>query len=178
MTTKYDMVFEGGGAKGMAFVGALQVLEENKIRFDRLLGTSAGAITATLLAAGYNSQEMLMALNEEVDGKPIFTTFMEIPPPLTSDLVDHGVFATLLQSINLPYVPEFAEKQLDVAIINGLQGKDEGRQLLSFIEHGGLFSANNFLAYLKRMLNSGEYQGPTTPFQWHDPEAVLRRHCG
>ena len=162
----------------MAFVGALQVLEENDITFDRLLGTSAGAITATLLAAGYDSQEMLQALNEQVDGKPIFTTFMEIPPPLAPDVVEHGVFATLLQSIDLPYVPEFAEKQLDVAIVNGLQGKDEGRQLLSFVEHGGLFSANNFLAYLQRMLDSGEYQGQPRHFseltmkQFYDATAV------
>ena len=178
MTTKYDIVFEGGGAKGMAFVGALQVLEANNITFDRLLGTSAGAITATLLAAGYDSEEMLRALNEKVDGKPIFTTFMEIPPPLATELVNHGVFATLLQSIDLPYVPEFAEKQLDVAIINGLQERDEGRQLLSFVEHGGLFSADNFLAYLKRMLDDGEYQSGARHFsnltlkQFYDATAV------
>jgi len=178
MTTKYDIVFEGGGAKGMAFVGALQVLEANNITFDRLLGTSAGAITATLLAAGYDSEEMLRALNEKVDGKPIFTTFMEIPPPLTTELVNHGAFATLLQSIDLPYVPEFAEKQLDVAIINGLQERDEGRQLLSFVEQGGLFSADNFLAYLRRMLDDGEYQGRARHFsnltlkQFYDATAV------
>ncbi len=178
MTTKYDMVFEGGGAKGMAFVGALQVLEENDITFNRLLGTSAGAITATLLAAGYDSEEMLAALNEEVDGKPIFTTFMEIPPPLTPDLVDHGAFATLLQSIDIPRVPEFVEKRLDTAIIKGLQQKDEGRQLLSFIEHGGLFSANNFLAFLKQKLDSGEYRGQPRQFsdmtlkQFYDATAV------
>ena len=50
---KFDMVFEGGGAKGMAFVGALRTLEDNKHTSGRLVGTSAGAISATLIAAGY-----------------------------------------------------------------------------------------------------------------------------
>ena len=49
---KYDLVFEGGGAKGMVFVGALHVFEAQGHTYGRLLGTSAGAITATLLAAG------------------------------------------------------------------------------------------------------------------------------
>ncbi len=178
MTTQYDLVFEGGGAKGMAFVGALQVLEEYGITFDRLLGTSAGAITATLLAAGYDSEEILPALNEKVDGKPIFTTFMETPPPLTPDVVEHGAFASLMRSIDLPGVPDFVEKQLDKLIINGLQEKSEGRQLLSFIEHGGLFAADNFLVWLKRKLDAGEYSGQPRHFsemtlkQFHDATDV------
>ncbi|HEY53100.1 MAG TPA: hypothetical protein G4N94_06550 [Caldilineae bacterium] len=178
MTTQYDLVFEGGGAKGMAFVGALQVLEENDITFDRLLGTSAGAITATFLAAGYDRAEIMPALNEKVDGKPIFTTFMETPPPLTPDEVEHGAFASLLQSIDIPRVPEFVEKKLDKLIIDGLQGKPEGRQLLSFVERGGLFAADNFLAWLRRKLDAGEYDGQPRQFsgmtmqQFHDATSV------
>ena len=38
---QYDMVFEGGGAKGMVFVGALKELEARGITSARLLGTSA-----------------------------------------------------------------------------------------------------------------------------------------
>ena len=42
-----DLVFEGGGAKGMVFVGALEELfGGDRYTFGRLLGTSAGAITA------------------------------------------------------------------------------------------------------------------------------------
>ena len=56
---EYDMVFEGGGAKGMVLVGAMQEFEARGHTHNRLLGTSAGAITATLLAAGYSAEEML-----------------------------------------------------------------------------------------------------------------------
>jgi NTE family protein len=50
---QYDLVFEGGGAKGAAFVGAIQEFERRGHTARRYIGTSAGAITATLMAAGY-----------------------------------------------------------------------------------------------------------------------------
>ncbi|MDD9149285.1 patatin-like phospholipase family protein [Sporolactobacillus sp. CQH2019] len=53
-----DVVFSGGGVKGFAFVGALEMLERSGYRFKRAAGTSAGAIVASLLAAGYSSAEM------------------------------------------------------------------------------------------------------------------------
>ena len=55
---EYDLVFEGGGAKGMVFVGALQELEARGHSPARLLGTSAGSIMSTFLAAGYDATEM------------------------------------------------------------------------------------------------------------------------
>lgn len=53
-----DGVFSGGGIKGFAYVGAIQALEEWGIQFKRLAGTSAGAILAAFLAAGYNAKEL------------------------------------------------------------------------------------------------------------------------
>ncbi|SHN12228.1 patatin-like phospholipase family protein [Gracilibacillus kekensis] len=55
---KIDGVFSGGGVKAFAFLGALQALEENDIQFERVAGTSAGALFATFIAAGYNAKEM------------------------------------------------------------------------------------------------------------------------
>ena len=47
-----NLVFEGGGVKGIAFAGALQVLEGKGIMTDiqRVGATSEGAINATLVA--------------------------------------------------------------------------------------------------------------------------------
>ena len=59
---EFDMVFEGGGAKGMVFVGAFKVLEDRGHTARRLVGTSAGAITATLLTAGDTFKAMKEAL--------------------------------------------------------------------------------------------------------------------
>lgn len=59
-----NLVFEGGGVKGIAYVGALRVLEEMDMIQDvkRAGGTSAGAINATLLAVGYSIDEQLEIL--------------------------------------------------------------------------------------------------------------------
>ena len=104
----YDLVFEGGGAKGMVFVGAMQEFEARGHKYGRLLGTSAGAITATLLAAGYSSAEMLAALNEKLpDGSSVFTSFMAAPGPFDKASVQNSHTRAFLRSINLPLVPDF-----------------------------------------------------------------------
>ncbi len=61
-----NLVFEGGGVKGIAFCGAVKYLEENGImpNVKRLIGSSAGAITAGALAVGYKSYEVEKILKE------------------------------------------------------------------------------------------------------------------
>ena len=46
---KADLVLEGGGVKGIGLVGALSVLEQSGYTFERVAGTSAGAIVASLV---------------------------------------------------------------------------------------------------------------------------------
>lgn len=53
-----DLVFEGGGIKGIALVGALSVLTARGYRAQRVAGTSAGAIVAALYVAGYTPEEL------------------------------------------------------------------------------------------------------------------------
>jgi NTE family protein len=62
-----NLVFEGGGVKGLAFCGAIKALEEKGImkNVKRLTGSSAGAITAGLLACGYSSDEILEELKDK-----------------------------------------------------------------------------------------------------------------
>lgn len=52
------LVLSGGGAKGMAHIGVIRVLEENNIPIDYIAGTSIGAIVGGLYAAGYTTEEM------------------------------------------------------------------------------------------------------------------------
>jgi NTE family protein len=52
-----DLVLEGGGVKGIALVGAVDVLEEHGYQVQRVAGTSAGAIVGALVAAGLTRQE-------------------------------------------------------------------------------------------------------------------------
>lgn len=51
-------VFEGGGAKGFAHVGALRAAERRGFRFRAVAGTSIGALIAALVAAGFRSDEL------------------------------------------------------------------------------------------------------------------------
>jgi NTE family protein len=51
-------VFKGGGAKGVVYAGALRAAEERHIRFRAVAGSSAGAITAALVAAGMSADEL------------------------------------------------------------------------------------------------------------------------
>ncbi len=51
-------VFEGGGARGVAHVGALKAVEDDGMVFAAIAGTSAGAIIAALVAAGYRADEI------------------------------------------------------------------------------------------------------------------------
>src|SRR5687768_15058556 len=51
-------VFKGGGAKGVVYAGALCAAEERGIRFRAVAGSSAGAITAALVAAGVSGAEL------------------------------------------------------------------------------------------------------------------------
>jgi len=53
-----DLVFEGGGVKGIGLAGAFELLEERGYHPQNVAGTSAGAINAALVAAGYTSQEL------------------------------------------------------------------------------------------------------------------------
>jgi len=55
-----NLVFEGGGVKGIAYAGALEELDIMGILMGvkRVAGTSAGAITATLLSVGYTPKEI------------------------------------------------------------------------------------------------------------------------
>ncbi|MED5072849.1 patatin-like phospholipase family protein [Anoxybacillus geothermalis] len=59
-----DLVFSGGGVKGFALLGAYEAIEEKGLRWKRLAGTSAGALLAALLAAGYTAREMTQLLEE------------------------------------------------------------------------------------------------------------------
>ncbi|KAK3590686.1 hypothetical protein CHS0354_006373 [Potamilus streckersoni] len=63
-----NLVFEGGGNKGLAFCGAIKVLEELDMmrRIKRYAGASAGAMTAALLAVGYSADEIREFLSQDL----------------------------------------------------------------------------------------------------------------
>ncbi|MBN1401998.1 MAG: patatin-like phospholipase family protein [Anaerolineae bacterium] len=172
---QYDLVFEGGGAKGMAFVGALQAFEAHGHTIGRLLGTSAGAITAALMAVGYDSQEMLAALGETAsDGEPIFASFMGAPQDVSPDELTDSATRRLLRDLEIPGLPAALEDRLDDWIASALARHPRFRHVYSFIERGGWYSAHAFLTWLEGKLESGAFQGQPRRFGAVTLEALYR----
>jgi predicted acylesterase/phospholipase RssA len=143
---KYDLVFEGGGAKGFGFIGALQALEQSNHTTGRLIGTSAGSVIATLLATGYTPDEMRELVREKVviDGqeRSRLSTFLDPPDVLRSG--DSGIkdeelaralrHFPVLESHLLRRIPLYAH-------------------LLSFLDSGGWYAGECFKSWLKEKLD-------------------------
>ena len=84
------LVLSGGGAKGIAHVGALQALEDNGIPVDYVAGTSMGAIVGGLYACGYSPEEILSLMTSgyfrcvaagKIDPEYIYYFSQEPPTP-------------------------------------------------------------------------------------------------
>jgi len=95
-----NLVFEGGGVKGIAYAGALQVLSDQGIlsNIKRVAGTSAGAITACLICLGYSAEE----LNQTITAMN-FKTFEDgwdpLRIPTKYGLYEGDAFLTWLQGL-------------------------------------------------------------------------------
>jgi len=74
---RIGLVLSGGGARGMAHVGVIQVLEEMKIPIYCIAGTSMGAIVGGLYAAGMSPAEM----EKFVTSMEWNDAFKDKPPP-------------------------------------------------------------------------------------------------
>src|SRR5580692_8941636 len=103
----YDLVFEGGGAKGMAFVGALEVFKQAGHTHRRIVGTSAGAITATLTGAGYSPEELFTECTktDPATGNPVFASFMDAPveSDFTKELIEGCETIALMKQAGFPF---------------------------------------------------------------------------
>ncbi|TAH33934.1 hypothetical protein EYC58_00035 [Candidatus Saccharibacteria bacterium] len=86
---KADLVLEGGGVRGIGLAGAITVLSQQGYEFQRVAGTSAGAIVGSLIAAGCTSERILEIMNG-LD----YRNFRD--PTLLTQLGAVGKFASLL----------------------------------------------------------------------------------
>lgn len=73
------LVLSGGGAKGIAHIGVLRVLDSLGIRPDLIVGTSMGAVVGALYASGYSGRE-LDSLARIVPLASLFRTYQPLAP--------------------------------------------------------------------------------------------------
>ena len=140
----FDVVFEGGGAKGVALSGAVSALLGRGHGLGRLVGTSAGAITATNLAVGFTPEEILEgSMVRTPSGAPIYTTFSDTPVLTEEEIRRSGLFHVLT---HLPMVP----------------------QLVLLTEEGGMHRGDGFVTWMRGCLESrGAGLGTATLSELH-----------
>lgn len=127
-TTKFypqNLVFQGGGPKGLAYAAVIEELERQNMlkEVDRVAGTSAGAITAMLLALNYSSEEIKKIL-QDTD----FSKFFDHPLKVKDDT---PYFMAIYQSIkSIAHDP----KQVMEKLWNVQTGICDGLEMRNWIE--------------------------------------------
>ncbi|MEN8139734.1 MAG: patatin-like phospholipase family protein [Thermodesulfobacteriota bacterium] len=72
---KVGLVLSGGGARGGAHLGVIQILEKNQIPIDGIVGTSMGALVGGLYASGMTSSELYDLLTQTNWDRYISTSY-------------------------------------------------------------------------------------------------------
>jgi len=77
---RVGLVLGGGGARGAAHIGVLEVLREQRVQIDCVAGTSMGGLVSGAFAAGLTPDEMMQAMSE-ADWRDMF-----MDSPAASDI--------------------------------------------------------------------------------------------
>ncbi|SKB03441.1 NTE family protein [Prosthecobacter debontii] len=78
---RVGLALSGGGARGLAHIGVLQVLEENDIPIAAIAGTSMGAYVGALYAAGFKSEDLQSLAQEIKDRRTLLRLLDPVFPP-------------------------------------------------------------------------------------------------
>jgi predicted acylesterase/phospholipase RssA len=150
---QYDLVFEGGGAKGGAFTGAIRAFERRGYTVGRVIGSSAGSIVAVLIAAGYDAAACQHALEQKLpDGRSVFASFLDTPNLDADDQMSAGLRSWLITELDNPALPNSIEPVVD-RLMDGLVSKELVRHLLSLLLWGGWYSGKAFRSWLRDRLD-------------------------
>lgn len=148
-----DAVFEGGGAKGLCFLGVARALERRKIRLRRRIGSSAGAMLALLSAAGYSAAELHRACTTRTpEGRLPFRGFLDVPPIPPPAQWERSQLWEMLCSVDLPLVPAHLEGQIRKLFLGNMLSQPSFRRLYWLLEHGGAAPGTAMLEWLQRRL--------------------------
>lgn len=153
---RLDICFEGGGARGLALNGAVAELERRGLRPGRLVGTSAGAIAATFVAAGYDGAELRAASLERLpSGASVMTTFLRPPTHFTREEILDSTLGHILAAVLNPFLPDVIERPIEIGTLRAMLKIEPFAHLFSFVERGGLYSADGFMTWLAERLDAG-----------------------
>ena len=115
--SKIGLCLSGGGALGLAHIGAIQALEDHGIFPDEISGSSMGAIIATLYAAGYSPVKMLQLIKD--DRLYRITKVLTFTPSfLKSGLSTHHMLQSLIRELIPHNSFDKLKKQLHICVVN------------------------------------------------------------
>lgn len=148
-----DAVFEGGGAKGLCFLGAMAAAERRGLRFRRRIGSSAGALLTLLSAAGYGAAELHRACTTRTpEGRLPFWGFLDTPPVPPPSTWEQSQFWELLSGVDIPLVPSHLEGQIRKMFLGNMLSQPMFRRIYWLLEHGGAFPGQAMIDWLHRRL--------------------------
>ena len=110
MSGTFGLALSGGGAKGLAHIGVLKVLEEAQIPVHLMAGTSMGGVIATMYAAGHSAA----AIEEMARSTRVLNILQHDHTGL--GLIGPGKIAALLRKA-LGGDPTFADLEIPLALI-------------------------------------------------------------
>lgn len=139
MTLTLDLALQGGGSKGIALNASVAEIRRRGHAVRRVVGTSAGAIAAVMIAAGFDDDELrAMSLGRTEDDLPLFSEYVTEPFVPSSADADAPLDELRIAALRLP--------------------GDLGRRLLAahaasaFLDRGGFVSGDGFVDWLTRTL--------------------------
>ncbi|MEO1857436.1 MAG: patatin-like phospholipase family protein [Rubritalea sp.] len=114
---KIGLALSSGGAKSLAHLGVMQVLEENNIPIHAVSGSSMGAYVGSLWATKHTAEQMLKLAAEMQDPATMRKLADPVIPPIRGVFYGNKVKAQLARSIG-PATFEESERQLLVIAAN------------------------------------------------------------
>lgn len=96
---RVGIALSSGGAKGLAHIGVIQVLEENDIPLDAIVGTSMGAYVGGLRAAGLNGKELEKLAAEMTRRRDLWSLVDPAFPPRRGFVRGRNIFERLEKTL-------------------------------------------------------------------------------
>lgn len=149
----FDLAFEGGGVRGVAFLGALEALADNGHEFDRLMGTSVGGLTAALLATGHDVNSLREQMFDAQSGRLAIAGALAPYPPFTREEIGESATRELLRELDFPFLPNLVEGASDELLAQALMNRDRFHDLFSIVEHMGVRQDAGYLTWLSALFN-------------------------
>ncbi len=150
----FDLVFEGGGVRGVAFIGALEAFFDEGHAFGRVMGASVGGLTAALLAAGHDMQSLRGQIFNFDTGRLTAADVITPREPFTQQEMDASASRRLLRDIDFPFIPNALEESADALLARRLMNDEHLRPFFSMLEQASIYSDAQWLDWLAGSLNA------------------------